>query len=148
MSSDALVNVCGTVVILLWLTLLVGYLHTPTRPLVRKWGWTVAAVSLVVGGGLLAAVVTRPKGARRPGQGSPLADTAASAKALQRLGDQALANQADADADLARARLAARAKDPRGAAVLQYDVDLGRARQIVDPVERHRALAALVERAR
>jgi hypothetical protein len=145
-SSDAVVHLAGSLLVALALGLLVGYLNPPTRPLVRKWGWTVAAVSLVALGGLLAALVTRPRGAPRPGQGSPVIDTAASARALQQLGDQALAHQADADADLARERLAAQSKDPRGAAVSQYDVDLSKARSIADPVARRRALSALVGR--
>lgn len=127
------------------LGLLAGYLHPASRPLVRKWGWLAAVPLLMITGAVFAGIVGAPR--KRPGQGSFRADSAASAKALQDLGSEALARAADADADLARQRIEARRVDTNGATLIAYDDAVARARRIEDPVARRAALVALVGQA-
>lgn len=123
--------------------MLVGYAHPISRPYVVKYAW----LALVPLGMLLGVALYGPRRRAAPpvGDGGYSAGEASKA-AVRALADNALARSAEADAELARRRLAAQLKahDAEMALAL-FDEQLENARAIDDAGTRRAAIVALVE---
>lgn len=124
-------GVGSTLVAVSLLAVLAAYLHAPTRPLVRRWWWVAVVPLAVVAGAVLELAL---RGGRTP---TPIGRSS--------VADEALARAADADAEFARQRLAARRLDSGGAHLADFDARVSQARAITDPVARRAALVAAVE---
>jgi hypothetical protein len=134
-TPEVLVGVGAALVVLGLAPLAAAYAYPPTRPLVRRTWWLIVVPFALAGGVILDLALRgqrRTELPRIPGPSSTAAD-------------EALARAADADAELARRRLAAKALDSRGQHLEEFDDRVARARAISDPVARRAALVAAVE---
>ena len=138
-------TVLWTTLCAILVALAAGYVHPSSRPYVRKYGWLlVVPVAFLLG----AVLFSRKKPDRVDGR--RVEDVGGTSKeTMSTLVDVALAQVADADAELARRRLEEMVvREEASLDLADYEARLSEARAIEDASKRRRALVDLVERTR